>query len=970
MRGRKKITVLLSGLLITGAALFIAFLALVSALFNKETIKQRIAAELSGKLQGEASYQEMELTYWPRPAILVRQSRIIVPGKARVDAVSLKVFPQILPLFSGKVRLAAVEAKSPVVAAALPQREDQGEQAPVNSSDVLRQRLVVFFGYIAAVAPNLQVTIDGAQVSLFENLENMGESGPVLHFQDVVIRAVLPPSAFKLDVTATSNVAKRIHLEISGTTEDLKMRGALEVVDLQVRKALDDFLSTPLPELVDSTISANINFDAENPNMLKAAIEKLVYTPMNKQIPFMLELDGGQVFWAGKQISVEKVNCRFGKSSLSQLSVRIDYGPEAAVQISSGAGRILLDQVYSWLQSMEPLRERLRKLEELKGLLVVDNVKLSGQLSKPAAWDMSINGAVENIQARSDFLPDQLTVSNGAFKVNPEFISLVGWKAELLDAAVLASGTLPDYASGIGKVQANLEGSVGPKAAGWLSGFLHTPADLKTRQAFVVQQANLDWEKGSGVNFSGALKVNNGLGIFLDMQAIGDQLFIKELNVKDNTSDAILSLTRKKELLNVNFRGVLSKSTLDGILEKNTLLGGMIEGDMDARIDLSEPANSAAKGAIHVVDFAPPWKINVPVKIVNASLKAQGDTINIESSRLLWDGKKEMNLEGAVRFSPKGFDFNMALATEGVLWEELKRLWQKDAGKESGERTNGGATLPIQGVLRVQTRYFTLDEYSWRPVVAEVRFEKGKTDVHILEASLCGISTPGTITVTGQTADLHFTGAASGRHVETTLGCIFNKPDLMTGSFDFSGKAYGRGRGEDLLKSMDGEVEFTAHNGRIFRSNILSRILAAINITEIFRGKVPDLVGEGFAYNSIGIEGTIENSRLILKKAVVDGASMKLFADGKVDLVNKTLDLIVVVAPLQTVDAIIGKLPIIGGLLGGKLVSIPVKVTGSISDPKVVPLPPSAVGTGLRGLMERTLKLPFDLIEPILPGRR
>jgi hypothetical protein len=970
MKGIKRIKLFLTGLLITGVALILAFLVFVPSLVNKETVKQRIAAELSGKLQGEASYQGMELTYWPRPAIVVRQSRIIVPGKVHVDAASLKVFPKILPLLSGKVRLAAIEAESPVIAAALPQREARSEQSPVSSADDLHQRLVGFFGYLAAVAPNLQVTVDGAQVSLFENLENMDKSDPALHFQDVVIRAVLPPSAFELNVTFTSNVAKRIHFEISGTPEDLKMKGALEVVDLQVRKALDGFLSTPLPELMDSAISANISFDAESPNMFKAAIEKLVYTPMNEQIPFILELEGGQVFWEGKQISVETVNSRFGKSSLSQLSVLIDYGPEAAVQINSGAGRIVLDQVYSWLRSLAPLRERLHKVQGLKGLLVVDNLKLGGRLSKPATWDMSINGAVENLWAQSDFLPGQLTVSNGIFKVNPEFISLVDWKAELLDAAVLVSGTLPDYARGIGNVQTTLGGSVGPKAAGWLSGFLHMPADLKTRQAFVVQQVNLNWEKGSGISFSGALRVNNGPEIFLDMQASNDQLFIKELNIKDNTSDAILALTRKQGLLNINFRGVLSKSTLDGILEKNPILGGMIEGDMDARIDLSEPTNSTAKGAIHMVDFAPPWKMNVPVKIVSASLKAQGDTINVESSRLLWDGKKEMNLEGAVRFSPKGFDFDMALSTEGVLWEELKRLWQKDAGKESGGRTNGGAALPIQGVLRVKAGYFTLEEYTWKPVVAEVRFEKGKTEVHVLEASLCGISTPGTITVAGQTTDLHFTGAAVGRHVETNLGCIFNKPDLMTGSFDFSGKAYGRGRGDDLLKSMDGEVEFTARNGRIFRSNLLSRILAVINITEVFRGKVPDLVGEGFAYNSIGIEGTIENSRLILKKAVVDGASMKLFADGKVDLVNKTLDLIVVVAPLQTVDAIIGKLPIIGGLLGGKLVSIPVKVTGSISDPIVVPLPPSAVGAGLFGLMERTLKLPFDLIEPVLPGGR
>ena len=63
-----------------------------------------------------------------------------------------------------------------------------------------------------------------------------------------------------------------------------------------------------------------------------------------------------------------------------------------------------------------------------------------------------------------------------------------------------------------------------------------------------------------------------------------------------------------------------------------------------------------------------------------------------------------------------------------------------------------------------------------------------------------------------------------------------------------------------------------------------------------------------------------------------------------------------------------GKIPVLGYILGGTLVSIPVAVRGDFDDPKVTPLEPAAVGKGLLGIVERTFKAPAHIISPILPG--
>ena len=57
-------------------------------------------------------------------------------------------------------------------------------------------------------------------------------------------------------------------------------------------------------------------------------------------------------------------------------------------------------------------------------------------------------------------------------------------------------------------------------------------------------------------------------------------------------------------------------------------------------------------------------------------------------------------------------------------------------------------------------------------------------------------------------------------------------------------------------------------------------------------------------------------------------------------------------------------------ILGGTLVTVPLRVQGPFKDPKVIPLPPSAIGEGLLGIMKRTLELPFEVIDDVTPKGR
>ena len=76
----------------------------------------------------------------------------------------------------------------------------------------------------------------------------------------------------------------------------------------------------------------------------------------------------------------------------------------------------------------------------------------------------------------------------------------------------------------------------------------------------------------------------------------------------------------------------------------------------------------------------------------------------------------------------------------------------------------------------------------------------------------------------------------------------------------------------------------------------------------------------------------------------------------------------VLVVPFTTLSRIIEFIPLVRYVLAGRLIAIPVRVSGDIERPDLIPLPSSAVGAGLLGMATRILKLPFKIVESLLPN--
>jgi len=275
---------------------------------------------------------------------------------------------------------------------------------------------------------------------------------------------------------------------------------------------------------------------------------------------------------------------------------------------------------------------------------------------------------------------------------------------------------------------------------------------------------------------------------------------------------------------------------------------------------------------------------------------------------------------------------------------------------------------PIYGNLNFNSEEFIYKGFNWDTVDGDVEFSGHKIDINIQEASLCGISTPGFFEVSEPGLKLDFKPKSINEDFEKTLVCLFEKAGIITGEYDFDGNIYSNGSNGNVVKSIEGELKLTSIDGHVQKYGGLAKLLTVLNFGEIFRGKGTHFGEEGFPYNLLTASTEIKDGKMHITRAAMDGPSLKIACTGSVDLVEKSLDLELVVIPILAIDSVIDKIPLVSQLFGKKSSSIPVKITGSWSDPEVSQLSPHTIKSGLLTIIKETLNIPVTLIKPVKSG--
>jgi len=582
---------------------------------------------------------------------------------------------------------------------------------------------------------------------------------------------------------------------------------------------------------------------------------------------------------------------------------------DASMDSSNVYHHLLLDK------NMGPRVQSL--MSNLAGPLDIHDFSVKGYINQPdtLSWQGMVSST--GVSLDSPRLPQSLSLIIPGLSVSKEKISARVLTARMGEQTLTLSGTVDDPLGKDPSWDVSVYGTVIPSSEHWLKKQGWIPEPLFPKLPCDVSPLSMGWNKNT-LTLSGMIRHKNEQGrqilTHADVDISTDKIQVKQLSIDDGQDRAEFTATIPKkqgtEKLMAGFKGRLKARTLDSMFEQNNHPVVDIEG----AFDLAYPLDS--QGIIHLDGGA-------DISGLKLNLGAHGD---VSLSHGSMTGKTD-----SVTYDLSDLSFSRPQSTKSTF----------------------------------------LDRVTFPGIKGKITFlPAGKSRLTIASGNACGVHGAGQVNLPELGMDIHLnTENNKTLSLKDLFGCLGISTDQISGDLSFDGSFKG-------TPSMIAHGSFTlrATNGVVHKAIIMSKILSLLDLTELFSANpVKNFMADGFRYDSIDITGTIAGNNIHVTRAQVIGAGINLFGNGYIDLENKSLDLLVLASPFKTVDSLVGYIPVIGKILGGKnksILSVPVKVEGHLDDPRtrILPKPISAMSSGILDAFVYTFKLPFELSYELVNG--
>jgi len=405
---------------------------------------------------------------------------------------------------------------------------------------------------------------------------------------------------------------------------------------------------------------------------------------------------------------------------------------------------------------------------------------------------------------------------------------------------------------------------------------------------------------------------------------------------------------------------------------------GILEGDFQGNGDWTHPERVKATGFLNASNIRLPVSLPDPVMVELLSLEAKDSVITIKSARVA-SGESRIEVSGSIDASKEKFliDADIRGDTVVIPMPPAKDTPKSGANETKKEQETAASEdqrefkildqIPVAGEVRVDFAHVRRGRMEISPLIGSASLQTGRLDLRVKRAALCAIALSGGLTANPDKIEVKVTLSVRGAELDQSIACLTEQQIRITGRMDMDAQLATSGKLDTLPDRLQGTFSAVAREGRIDKFDALSKAFELLNVTEAVHGNLPDLKQKGMGYKSAQVKGRIQGRKVLLDEAVLDASTAKVVAQGWLDTAAQKIDVNVLVAPLQTANWILDKIPILRRIMGGTVLALPVHVGGTFKDPLVVPLGTKAVASRLTDILANTLKLPADLVHTLSP---
>lgn len=965
---------------------------------NRDGVRTWILAYISRYLPGEVHVESLTPGLLPCPGLTIDQGHYTEPGviDVRIKSGSLRV--KWIPLLSGRLELKRLSVDNPELAFNWPETDaDHQRPAAHRPTGGIKTSIADAAAVLSKAIRRATIHIRNARLSVRRQqrpLLGMTFSVKTRHLEsrDTDYRIEMPDLRLFDGPHTLQAKAVQVQGTVLGTPDQLRL--AITRLQSDMPKfALSGSLTLPKPSISQGPITINVDNGTVDVTSLRATLRQIAQSVpvlqtlfdivrgghiaslrasfsaptwdaaahtdnleveaevsegriMVPQELFLLNDVRGKVRWSGGRLSAVDASARLGDSAAR--------GGTLALGLLDGTHAFSLDtRLSANLSELPPLLKKL--VRDPSDLALLEKLPA---LSGHAEGRLILGDRLDHIRA---------TIQTKA-------------AVTLLDADVTVDGRIEDIPSPHGHFNIKGKGVLGPESMDWLGRIGGVSAQWMPQDTLTVAKASLARSADGTMEIRTEMHLATDVDLSADLQVRPQAFHLNKLHLRDKVSDAILSAYRHStdSTWRVAFKGLLDVQTVNKIFPQHRIHSGVIDGELQAEVDTAVPERSRVEGSFETRGLACQLPFSGPVRVLSMRVSAQNNAFAISDATVEWRNHT-LAVSGSGTYSPGDTSVDMYIVADTLDITPLIHTAHTAASQPTeptGLPDKGRHPIPVRGRIQVDIGDLAVGSYRFVPLHADVELERDQVLVDIATANVCGVDMPGQIRWSNGVLAMVVRPFAEGSDLHDTGTCLNNskKTEHYQGTVDVDGKIATKGGNADqLMANLKGNVSVRIRDGRVSNigtAGLLTNILSYMSVNELIEGDLPDLRKENFKYKSIESKLKLKKGRLHIEEGILKSNALNLAAEGVYDLSSDNLKLNVLVSPLTTVDWVIAHVPIVNHILQGTLVAVPVRVTGPLADPTVVPLSPSAVGSRVGGILKRILQTPYYIIEPILPKKK
>ena len=323
-----------------------------------------------------------------------------------------------------------------------------------------------------------------------------------------------------------------------------------------------------------------------------------------------------------------------------------------------------------------------------------------------------------------------------------------------------------------------------------------------------------------------------------------------------------------------------------------------------------------------------------------------------------------LNIKGTVQNVQDRPRTDINVASPYLDWQDIMTLGKLKHTENIGQHP---AKTTLKAAIYVDVG--RMDKFNVRKLKTNLSLDENVLYLEALEFNALGGTVAGSSRI--DLADIkapryQFTFKLNKLSAEQCLQLFDIKGKLITGTLSAQGDLTAKGGSStDLKKTTLGHIRVQVEEGKLAGLSTLSKIFSILNVSQLFKLQLPDMVRGGMPYDKIIATLSFKDGIMSTKDLFIRSDAMNISAVASVDMLKKEFfQTVVGVQPLQTLDKTVGRIPVVGWILTDKnkgIITVYFEVKGNIDEPLVTAIPAEAMARGVFDIFKNIFLLPVKL---------